>query len=44
MIQQMCRGRPGRVHAARLEEEGQLSPVEPLDVVAGYVERVAGSQ
>ena len=31
-------------HAARLEEEGQLSPVEPLDVVAGYIERVAGSQ
>lgn len=30
--------------AARLEEEGQLSPDEPLDVVAGYVERVAGSQ
>jgi Arc/MetJ-type ribon-helix-helix transcriptional regulator len=26
---------------ARIEEEGQLSPDEPLDVVAGYVQRVA---
>ena len=29
---------------ARIEEEGQLAPDEPLDVVAGYIQRVAGSQ
>ena len=29
---------------ARIEEEGQVSPDEPLDVVADYVQRVAGGQ
>jgi hypothetical protein len=28
---------------ARIEEEGQISPDEPLDMVTGYIQRVAGN-